>query len=51
VSFLGWMALAGGLLALVAKLRGEKDYAYVPAILAGWLGCIGFELFLGRPIV
>jgi prepilin peptidase CpaA len=30
-----WTAVAGGLLALVAKLRGQADFAYVPAILAG----------------
>jgi prepilin peptidase CpaA len=32
-----WMALAGGVLALIAKFRGQADYAYVPAILAGLL--------------
>ncbi len=30
-----WTAVAGGVLALIAKLRGQKDFAYVPAILAG----------------
>jgi prepilin peptidase CpaA len=30
-----WMAIAGGVLALVAKCRGKADFAYVPAILAG----------------
>jgi prepilin peptidase CpaA len=30
-----WVALAGGVLALVAKLRGQSDFAYVPAILIG----------------
>ena len=31
-----WTALAGGLLALVAKSRGKRDFAYVPAIAAGF---------------
>jgi prepilin peptidase CpaA len=30
-----WTAVAGGGLALVAKVRGKSDFAYVPAILAG----------------
>ena len=30
-----WMAIAGGVLAIVAGLRGEKELAYVPAIAAG----------------
>jgi len=34
-------ALAGGVLSLVAMLRGQRDYAYVPAITAGFLGYIG----------
>jgi len=33
------MALTGGVLALIAALRGQKDYAYVPAIFAGLLAC------------
>jgi prepilin peptidase CpaA len=37
LSVLFWMAVAGGVLALVAKYRGEKDFAYVPAIAAGLL--------------
>lgn len=32
-----WMAIAGGILALIAMLRGQRDYAYVPAIAAGYL--------------
>ena len=31
-----WMALAGGLLAFLALLRGHRDFAYVPAITAGF---------------
>ncbi len=31
-----WMALAGGVLALIAAARGQRDYAYVPAIMAGY---------------
>lgn len=30
-----WIALAGGLLAVIAAARGQRDYAYVPAIAAG----------------
>jgi len=33
-----WMALAGGVLALIAMLRGQRDYAYGPAILLGYVG-------------
>ncbi len=35
------MALAGGVLSLVAMLRGQRDYAYVPAITVGFVGYIG----------
>lgn len=30
-------ALAGAVLAMVAKLRGQKEFAYVPAIAVGWV--------------
>jgi prepilin peptidase CpaA len=32
-----WTALAGGLIALFAKFLGKRDFAYVPAIAAGFL--------------
>ena len=32
-----WMALAGGLLSLVALARGQRDYACGPAIALGYL--------------
>lgn len=32
-----WMALAGGVLALIAAARGQRDYAYAPAIAVGYL--------------
>ena len=35
LSILAWMALAGGLLALIAAARGKRDFAYVPAIAVG----------------
>ena len=35
------MAVAGGVLSLVAMLRGQRDYAYVPAITAGFIGYVG----------
>ena len=31
-----WMALAGGVLAIIAAARGRRDFAYVPAITAGF---------------
>jgi Flp pilus assembly protein protease CpaA len=34
---LGWIALAGGLLALVALVRGRRDLPYLPAIALGLL--------------
>lgn len=40
--FLFWMALAGGVLALIAKCRGQRDYAYGPAILLGYFGYLFF---------
>lgn len=33
-----WMAIAGGVLALIAMARGQRDYAYGPAIAAGYCG-------------
>jgi len=35
LSTLLWTAVAGGLLALVARSRRQRDFAYVPAIVAG----------------
>ena len=35
------MAIVGGVLSLVAMLRGQRDYAYVPAITTGFIGYIG----------
>lgn len=35
------MAIAGGALSLFAMLRGQRDYAYVPAITAGFIGYVG----------
>jgi prepilin signal peptidase PulO-like enzyme (type II secretory pathway) len=32
-----WTAVGGGVLALIAKFRGQADFGYVPAILAGVL--------------
>jgi prepilin peptidase CpaA len=36
------MAVFGGVFSLVAMLRGQRDYAYVPAITAGfvWYLCV-----------
>jgi prepilin peptidase CpaA len=35
------MAIFGGVLSLVAMLRGQRDYAYVPAITAGFVWYVG----------
>lgn len=35
LSIMTWMAVAGGLLAIVAAARGKRKFAYVPAIAAG----------------
>lgn len=35
------MAVFGGVLSLVAMIRGQRDYAYVPAITAGFLWYVG----------
>ena len=40
--FLFWMALFGGVLALVARSRGQRDYAYGPALLLGYIGYLVF---------
>ena len=37
-----WMALAGGVLAIVAALRGRRDFAYVPAITIGFLAYLAY---------
>lgn len=41
------MAVAGGVLSLVAMLRGQRDYAYVPAITAGFVWYVGLVCFGG----
>ncbi|MGI9466250.1 MAG: prepilin peptidase, partial [Rubripirellula sp.] len=35
------MAIAGGILSLIAIWRKEKDYAYAPAIAAGFIWYLG----------
>ena len=37
LSVLAWMAVAGGILALISAARGKRDFAYVPAIAIGLL--------------
>jgi len=37
LSALFWVAVSGGLLALIAVIRGRRDLAYVPAITMGLL--------------
>ena len=36
------MAIFGGVLSLVAMVRGQRDYAYVPAITAGFVWYLSF---------
>lgn len=36
--FLLFVSVAGGVLAIVAKLRGQKELPYAPAFALGWLG-------------
>ncbi len=35
------MAISGGVLSLIAIARGQRDYAYVPAITVGFVGYVG----------
>jgi len=42
-TLLFWTALAGGLLALVAKWRGERELAFAPAIAMGLVALIVTE--------
>jgi prepilin peptidase CpaA len=35
LAILAWMAVAGGVLALITAARGKRDFAYVPAIAVG----------------
>ncbi len=41
------MAITGGVLSLVAMIRGQRDYAYVPAIAAGFIGYVGLVTRFG----
>jgi prepilin peptidase CpaA len=42
-TLLFWTALAGGVLSLIAKCRGERELAFAPAIAAGLLAVIVSE--------
>lgn len=42
-TLLFWMAIAGGILGLIAKYRGERELAFAPAIAAGLLAVIVSE--------
>lgn len=39
-SLLFWTAMAGGVLGLMAKWRGERELAFAPAIAAGFILCL-----------
>jgi prepilin peptidase CpaA len=40
VVFLLFVSIAGGLFAIVAKIRGETELPYAPAFALGWLGLV-----------
>lgn len=40
------MAIAGGLLAILALLRKQRDYAYVPAITLGYAGYLAIVFLI-----
>lgn len=46
IFLLFWMAIAGGALALIALARGQSDYAYGPAIAAGYLAYLVWPIGL-----
>lgn len=46
-----WMALAGGVLALIAMLRSQRDYAYGPAILLGYIGYLFYPADMWSTLV
>jgi len=43
-----WMALAGGVLALIAMARGQREYAYGPAIACGYVAYLIWPVGLFR---
>jgi len=45
------MALAGGVLALIAMARGQRDYAYCPAIALGYLAYLVWPAGFLRQLV
>ena len=47
VSLLVYVAVAGGVMAIVAVLRGKRDIAYAPAMALGWLLFMVFATVLG----
>ncbi len=52
LSALFWVALSGGVLALVAVIRGRRDLAYLPAIAIGLLAyCICLEFGHHAPVL
>jgi len=46
-----WMAIVGGLLALIAMIRGQNDYAYGPAIAAGYAAYLVWPVGLFQRLV
>ncbi len=51
VIVLFWMAVSGGVLALIAMARGQRDYAYAPAIAAGYLAYLVWPVGLFQRLV
>lgn len=46
-----WTAVAGGVLALIAMVRGQRDYAYGPAIALGYLAYLVWPVGLFQRLV
>ncbi len=46
-----WMAIAGGVLAGIAMARGHRDYAYGPAIAAGYVAYLVWPVGLLQRLV
>ena len=43
-----WIAIMGGVFAVIASARGQKDFAYAPAIALGLLAFAAQRVFFGR---
>lgn len=46
-----WMSIAGGVLAVIAIARGQRDYAYAPAIAAGFAAYLVYPCGVWRVLM